>query len=327
MNINLRHIILALALVFLGGTTATAQGAPGVELLEGFGGTVQAGQPIAFATYVRAAYTFAIQAAGVIAVVQLVFAGIQYIYLGFSEANVSKAKSRATNAIYGLLAVLFTYFIVNLINPNLISRDFSQIIVPLKESEINTQPKNPPPQSSGGSTAPSAGSFESRGTAGLSRSNNDATLLAQNCPTCVDVSRLVPDLDFHGNSRKNLEKVTAAKVGLLANRYGTEGWIVTEAFPPTRNGVTDINRHRHDCHKVGTCLDVQLTGNLLDGQKINSFATEASRSGFYPVYEVRTETERRKIVDSGYEGCIIVIPGEHIGGPHFSLYNQRQKSC
>lgn len=63
------------------------------------------------------AYIFIVGVASVIAVLMIISAGAQKIFSAASASGVSEANDRIRNAIYGLLLILFSWIIINTINP------------------------------------------------------------------------------------------------------------------------------------------------------------------------------------------------------------------
>ena len=72
-----------------------------------------------FGEYALAIIRIVIGLMGVLAVIMIVFGGIQYM-ISSSGGEKAGGKERMTNAIYGLLLALSSYLILNTINPNLV---------------------------------------------------------------------------------------------------------------------------------------------------------------------------------------------------------------
>ena len=69
--------------------------------------------------YLNWLFRFMLAAAAFLAVVQIVVAGIQMMVGGASESQITNAKGRIQDAIYGLLLALASWLILYTINPNL----------------------------------------------------------------------------------------------------------------------------------------------------------------------------------------------------------------
>jgi hypothetical protein len=81
-------------------------------------------------TYVIGMYKFLIGFAVTVAIVMMMVGGIQYV-VGATAGDVGKAKERITNAITGLVLLLFVYVILFTVNPNLtMFKDLSIAYVP-----------------------------------------------------------------------------------------------------------------------------------------------------------------------------------------------------
>lgn len=91
-----------------------------------FGPTSDLGQAPAkgLATYLSWIFKFTLAAAGILAVTQIVIAGIQMIASTASEKTRGDAKDRINDAVWGLILALGSYLILNTINPDLVKFDF-----------------------------------------------------------------------------------------------------------------------------------------------------------------------------------------------------------
>lgn len=77
-----------------------------------------------FGDYLSIMFTFFVSFAGVLAVVMLIFGGIQYMSTD-AVSGKSDGISKMEQAIWGLLIVLASYVILNTVNPNLVKFNFS----------------------------------------------------------------------------------------------------------------------------------------------------------------------------------------------------------
>jgi hypothetical protein len=77
-----------------------------------------------FGDYLSIMFTFLVSFAGVLAVVMLIFGGIQYMSTD-SLSGTESGRAKMTQAIYGLIIVLASYVILNTVNPNLVKFNFS----------------------------------------------------------------------------------------------------------------------------------------------------------------------------------------------------------
>ena len=88
-----------------------------LQKLPGIGGGGTEGPGLT--DYLSWLFRFMLAAAAFLAVVQIVIAGIQMMIGGASESQISNAKGRIQDAIYGLLLALASWLILYTINPNL----------------------------------------------------------------------------------------------------------------------------------------------------------------------------------------------------------------
>jgi D-alanyl-D-alanine dipeptidase len=72
------------------------------------------------AQYISGVYKYAVSIAGVIAAVMMMIGGIQYLTAGGDAGRVSRGKERINDALLGLMLVLGTYMVLQVINPDLV---------------------------------------------------------------------------------------------------------------------------------------------------------------------------------------------------------------
>lgn len=72
-----------------------------------------------FASYIGIIYDWLLPAGALIAVVMMMFGGLQYILSRGKEKYISKGKERITNAITGIILLLSVFVLLNLIDPRL----------------------------------------------------------------------------------------------------------------------------------------------------------------------------------------------------------------
>jgi len=70
--------------------------------------------------YIAGLYKWGIGAVGVIAVVMIIIGGFQWMLAGGNETWISAAKKRMSDAVIGLILILFIHTIMSLINPDLV---------------------------------------------------------------------------------------------------------------------------------------------------------------------------------------------------------------
>ncbi len=106
---------------------------------------VDAGEPVSLSSYLAALMQIGLGLAGVFAVLMLVVAGIQYIGSAGNEGLKGAAKSRITNAIFGLIIAMGSWLLIFIINPAILGGDLQIEKVPLPDSPpVSSVPSFPP---------------------------------------------------------------------------------------------------------------------------------------------------------------------------------------
>lgn len=172
-------------------------------------------------TYIEGLFTLIIGIAGVLAVVKIIFGGIQYMS---TDAFTGKEEAKTTiqNAIWGLLLAISAWLILFTINPNLVNLDLK---IPVQDIR--------------GPLAP----------VGVG-----VPVTYADCPNCEVVG--VPHKRApYGCAAPGPCAVNGNLNGKLVQlRELGERLIVTESFPPT---IT----HQASCHSDGTCVDATIPSN------------------------------------------------------------------
>ncbi|MBP6856732.1 MAG: hypothetical protein KBC42_03295 [Candidatus Pacebacteria bacterium] len=239
-----------------------------------------------FGEYLSIMFTFLVSFAGVLAVVMLIFGGIQYMSTD-SLSGTESGRAKMTQAIYGLIIVLASYVILNTVNPNLVKFNFSIQGQQIEISEV------------GDDGTPLIIQYSGKGT----------------CPQdCVD---LLPEVPIKNSSGKKAEKVFKEKLAIFTNKIKNDGiinngWGTTEAWAPSRT-------HKAQCHPKGTCIDANFTGSAT-AQKVKQFINQASSSGLCAIYEVQSDSARNDLIAGGVNPSNIKNYGSWISAPHFSVY-------
>ncbi len=239
-----------------------------------------------FGDYLSIMFTFFVSFAGVLAVVMLIFGGIQYMSTD-AVSGKSEGLAKVEQAIWGLLIVLASYVILNTVNPNLVKFNFSIQGQTIEITETADDGSTLIVQYSGAGTCPQ---------------------------DCID---LLPEVPIKNSSGKKIEKTVKEKLVVFTNKIKTDGiingaWGTTEAWAPSRT-------HKASCHPKGTCIDANLIGSA-SAQKIKQFINQASASGLCAIYEVQSEQVRTSLISQGVNSSNIKNYGTWISAPHFSVY-------
>lgn len=102
------------------------------------------------------------------------------------------------------------------------------------------------------------------------------------------------------------------RLASMHSRAGVSGARVTEAMPPSRV-------HKSACHQNGTCIDYSKAGGMSASEVIRVI-NSAQSSGLRPVYEVQTQSQKNSLVAAGASASNIIVLGNWISAPHFSIY-------
>ena len=85
--------------------------------------------------YINLLYTYSLSIAAIIAVVMIMIGGVQYVIgSGTGGEAVTAARKRITNAVTGLVLLLFAYLVLNTVNPALVK--FKVLQLPLIKSSL-----------------------------------------------------------------------------------------------------------------------------------------------------------------------------------------------
>ena len=107
------------------------------KLLETIPGGPAAGTSPSLSEYIEAVYRFAIWFVGICAFIMVVVGGFMYVASAGNQALATTAKTVIKDAFFGLLAALFAWLLLNVINPNLTD---IRINVESVQTEATAQP-------------------------------------------------------------------------------------------------------------------------------------------------------------------------------------------
>jgi type IV secretion system pilin len=94
--------------------------------LEPIPGTAE-GDQTTFPGYVNAIYKFAIWSVGIAAFLMISIGGFTYITAAGNNSRMETAKKIISDALFGLVAVMVAWLILNKINPDLVNIDLNSI--------------------------------------------------------------------------------------------------------------------------------------------------------------------------------------------------------
>lgn len=239
-------------------------------------------------TYLQGIFIWIIRVAAILAVLSLVYAGVEYTASGVNETLKNNAKKRIIDTGWGLLGVIGGYFILQLVNPALVN---FQLDIP----EINVGGEAP----SQPSRVPT--SYQPRLT------SQRGVVMSDECNDCGSMSEAgIPVKADQGN---DLNKGLIAKLQRVTAELQGKNipWHVTEGYPPKVE-------HTSTCHADGTCFDANTRGGGVAG--LNAFFEAARSAGLDATYEVLDETAFRNLQGSGYKGTMKATGTKD---PHFHV--------
>lgn len=213
---------------------------------------------------------------------------------GNPEAK-NEAKSKLVNALIGLIIVFAAWLLVDTIMRGLLNSGTDVIVGygPWSQIQCGTQTQSVWPGDPGTDKTVAAlpGPMPTGCSGGTCQAMGIPCANANSCSISPD---LVDNFqDFHADA-------------------GVAGARVTEAMPPTRI-------HKSPCHKNGTCIDYSKAGGMTSAEVIKVI-NAAKANGLRPVYEVKTQAQKDTLVTAGAPADSIVVLGDWISAPHFSIY-------
>ena len=94
----------------------------------GFGGEGEGKRSFEnFGKFIQWIYRYGIMIAGILAMIMLVVAGLQWVTSAGSPERITSAKKRIGNALMGLFVALISYFLLSTINPYLVNLRLPQV--------------------------------------------------------------------------------------------------------------------------------------------------------------------------------------------------------
>lgn len=251
------------------------------------------------ATYLKGLFRLGLALAVVFAVVMIVINGIKYMVSDIITEKMA-AKDIIRNAFAGLLIIFLSVIGLNTINPQLTQFNLQATIDRTIEAILSGRPADYKPAPGG--PPPAAG-----------------------CGNCVPVPAGIPiKTPIACGSNCQVSSTLASRLqGLATNLQNKIDWRVTEAFPPQGYSVDNPKGiHQSACHGNGTCVDANFDPFVeATAGNINTFIQAAT--GLRVVYEVKTNSERQRLIDDGVPASNIqTVPG--INAPHFSVYQSNQ---
>ena len=244
--------------------------------------------------YIKGLFQLIIAIAGALAVVKIIFGGIQYMSTdAFTGKN--EAKTTIENAIWGLILAISAWLILYTINPKLVEFNLS---IPVQQIATSTAPV---------------------GEGGI-----PPVVSPEGCVDCEVVlvrhksapnGCAAPGPCIINRDLNNKLVTLNAKLSSLPAPLRSMPLEVTEAFPTTRV-------HKDPCHNSGTCVDATFLdrGLLINALNIKTFIDSASASGLRAVFETSSPARAAEIRRVTGLSTSQVIVESTITAEHFSVY-------
>ena len=120
-NKKIQFVLVSCFLFFV--SFSTSFSAVEYTLLEGLPYIGNKGDAVTFTKYLSGAFRLAFGVAILLAVFQISYGGFKYL-TEESFTGKTNAKSKISNAIFGLVLIFVSYLILNFINPDLVNINF-----------------------------------------------------------------------------------------------------------------------------------------------------------------------------------------------------------
>jgi hypothetical protein len=225
--------------------------------------------------YITAIYKFALWAVGIAAMFMITIGGAMYLTSAGNTSALGNAKGVITDAIIGLVLALVAWFLLNLINPDILSGDLSIFSVVGGDA----------PTIAGGGTGAGAGATGLTASGGACTGTNSGCCKAgtrcADCQGCTAFTNTYANLCYKGaagNTGCMLNSTLASK--LNAANLGSVNAEVSEAWPPTVF-------HSDPCHANGTCADVRCKNQCANASvaSVKAIYDALANAGLNPVFE------------------------------------------
>ncbi|NTW30580.1 MAG: hypothetical protein HGA33_04830 [Candidatus Moranbacteria bacterium] len=225
--------------------------------------------------YITAIYKFALWAVGIAAMFMITIGGAMYLTSAGNTSALGNAKGVITDAIIGLVLALAAWFLLNLINPDILNGDLSIFSI-VGGDTLSTV---------GGGTGTDAGTTALTTSGGACTGANSGCCKAgtkcADCQGCVSFTNSYANLCYKGamgNTGCMLSSTLAGK--LNAANLDSVNAEVSEAWPPTVI-------HSEPCHANGTCADVRCKSGCANASvaSIKAIYDALKNAGLNPVFE------------------------------------------
>jgi hypothetical protein len=191
-------------------------------------------------------YWFAIFISGILAFGAIVYGGIKYQLAAGNPSGESEGKKWITGALEGLLLLFSAYLILKIINPNLTKCQLPELSF-VEKHTINFQSTTVAP-------------VGLKCNNGISATNG--TSFTDECYPITSVGCKPPSEQPNRSLSCSASIPMNAVLSCMAQKLGSNYFIVTEAMPPT---VV----HKSHCHIDGCCVDTKLNVEVTQSNLYN----------------------------------------------------------
>ncbi len=200
-------------------------------------------------SYIPGVYKLSIGVAGVLAVLMIVFGGVEYI-TSESLGGKKDGKERINNAIIGLILVIGSYAILSTISPSLLSFNLN-----VRQVALPAIPTSTPTTGTPGTGAPATGGVWPSDEAERTSVKNTLAVNKANCLT-VGQSNCTSLTGIGSTVLNGLVKLKEKCNCIVTITGGTEYWAHGNRSP-----VESLNNTKHK--RGGDVVDISLGGGTL----------------------------------------------------------------
>jgi hypothetical protein len=282
------------------------------------------GSTAPIAQYVKAIYTYAVGAVGIVAAVVLMVGGIMWITAGGNASSVSEAKAMITASLTGLVLAFTSYLLLSQVSPSLV--DLQSTIIPAPgaaPAETNcvfspwnssTNPDCVNLSDPNAFCACEHASFWKSNDYGcsdeFSSPKKDGVCCCKISSDCNNCSGMMA-MGFYVSNACVLSDGLCQANSALMNKLSPfkRDFTVTGAWPPTPNVHANGS-----CHDTGICVDIVPTSSGPDG--LNKLAKDLKGAGLgFMQYECPAKNCCDTFTSGGYDlsgiKCVVNGTGNH----------------
>ncbi len=252
-------------------------------------------EKVTTATYIPGLFKLIIGIAGVLAVVKIIWGGVQYMSTDAFQGK-NDAKATIENALWGLLLAMGAWLIVYSIDPELVNFNLDIPVIQIASTTI-----------------PGGGTTGCQGNCPFSYVNSSGvTVRYRECSGCSNANSfgLSIKTQIVNGTQAQINTGLGNKLKAMRDTSGNPAFQVTETWPPT---VNHANQKQYD----GTSVDVSL--QTPTAASIATFYNNARTQGLTAEYEVASEAQRTRYISEGLPFSVPIIVVPYITGEHFSV--------